>query len=323
MKKINYKDIAKNVINIEIQALKKLKKSLNQNFNKAVNAIVNCQSKVILCGVGKSGIIANKISATFSSIGTPSFSLSANDCSHGDMGSISRKDVLILISYSGNSTELRNIINYANRNKILLIGITSKINSELYKNSDIGIITPEVREAGLDMIPTSSTINQLSIGDALAISTLKKKKINNLDFKRYHPSGSLGEKLKTVEDLMLTKNKIPFINENASMKNALKIMTNKKLGTLIARNRRKFTTGIITDGQIRKLNSKNIELNFLKVKDVMTKNPIKVEKNTLATKALSIMNENKITSLCVYKQNKKSITIGIVHVHNILNKKIY
>ena len=122
---------------------------------------------------------------------------------------------------------------------------------------------------------------------------------------------------------MLTKNKIPFINENASMKNALKIMTNKKLGTLIARNRRKFTTGIITDGQIRKLNSKNIELNFLKVKDVMTKNPIKVEKNTLATKALSIMNENKITSLCVYKQNKKSITIGIVHVHNILNKKIY
>ena len=323
MKKINYKDIAKNVINIEIQALKKLKKSLNQNFNKAVNAIVNCQSKVILCGVGKSGIIANKISATFSSIGTPSFSLSANDCSHGDMGSISRKDVLILISYSGNSTELRNIINYANRNKILLIGITSKINSELYKNSDIGIITPEVREAGLDMIPTSSTINQLSIGDALAISTLKKKKINNLDFKRYHPSGSLGEKLKTVEDLMLTKNKIPFINENASMKNALKIMTNKKLGTLIARNRRKFTTGIITDGQIRKLNSKNIELNFLKVKDVMTKNPIKVEKNTLATKALSIMNENKITSLCVYNQNKKSITVGIVHVHNILNKKIY
>ena len=323
MKKIDYKSIAKNVINLEIKALQKLKKSLNQNFNKAVNAIVNCQSKVILCGVGKSGIIASKISATLSSIGTPSFSLSANDCSHGDMGSITRKDVLILISYSGNSIELRNIINYANRNKILLIGITSKINSELYKNSDIGLITPEVKEAGLDMIPTSSTINQLSIGDALAISTLKKKKINNLDFKKFHPSGSLGEKLKTVEDLMLTKNKIPFINEDILMTKALKIMTEKKLGTLIAQNKKKFTTGIITDGQIRKLNSKNIAMNLLKVKDVMTKNPIKIEKNTLATKALSIMNEKKITSLCVYDQKKKSTTIGIVHVHNILNKKIY
>ena len=323
MKKIDYKNIAKNVINLEIKALQKLKKSLNQNFNKAVDAIVNCQSKVILCGVGKSGIIASKISATLSSIGTPSFSLSANDCSHGDMGSISRKDVLVLISYSGKSIELKNIINYANRNKILLIGITSKVNSDLYKNSDIGLVTPEVKEAGLDMIPTSSTINQLSIGDALAISTLRKKKINNLDFKKFHPSGNLGEKLKTVEDLMLTKNKIPFIDENVSMTKALKIMTEKKLGTLIARNKKKFTTGIITDGQIRKLNSKNVVMNLLKVKDVMTKNPIKIEKNTLATKALSIMNEKKITSLCVYNKIKKSTTIGIIHIHNILNKKIY
>ena len=323
MKKIDYKKIAKNVINLEIKALQKLKKSLNQNFNKAVDAIVNCQSKVILCGVGKSGIIANKISATLSSIGTPSFSLSASDCSHGDMGSITRKDVLILISYSGNSTELKNIINYANRNKILLIGITSKINSELYKNSDVSLITPEVKEAGLDIIPTSSTINQLSIGDALAISTLKKKKINNLDFKKFHPSGSLGERLQTVEDLMLTKNKIPFINENTSMNKALKIMTDKKLGTLIARNKKKVTTGIVTDGQVRKLSSKNVFLNLLKVKDVMTKNPIKIEKDTLATKALSIMNEKKITSLCVYNQKKKSVTIGIIHVHNILNKQIY
>ena len=177
MKRMNYKDIAKGVINLEIKALQKLKKSLNKNFDKAVDAIVNCQSKVILCGVGKSGIIANKISATLSSVGTPSFSLSANDCSHGDLGSITKKDILILISYSGNSIELKNIINYANRNKILLIGITSKKSSDLYKNSDIGLITPEVKEAGLDMVPTSSTINQLSIGDALAVSTLKRKKL--------------------------------------------------------------------------------------------------------------------------------------------------
>ena len=323
MKKMNYKAIAKSVISLEIKALQKLKRSLNKNFDKAVNAIVNCQSKVILCGVGKSGIIANKISATLSSVGTPSFSLSASDCSHGDLGSITKKDILILISYSGNSIELKNIINYANRNKILLIGITSKKNSDLYKNSDIGLITPEVKEAGLDMVPTSSTINQLSIGDALAVSTLKRKKINSLDFKKFHPSGSLGEKLKTVEDLMLTHKKIPFINENILMKKALKIMTEKKLGTLIIRNKKKHTTGIITDGQIRRLNSKNINFNLLKVKKVMTKNPIKIEKNTLATKALSIMNENKITCLCVYDEKKKSNTIGIIHVHNILENKIY
>ena len=323
MKKMNFKAIAKSVISLEIKALQKLKKSLNKNFDKAVNAIVNCQSKVILCGVGKSGIIANKISATLSSIGTPSFSLSASDCSHGDLGSITKKDILILISYSGNSIELKNIINYANRNKVLLIGITSKKNSDLYKNSDIGLITPEVKEAGLDMVPTSSTINQLSIGDALAVSTLKKKKINNLDFKKFHPSGSLGEKLKTVEDLMLTHKKIPFINENILMKKALKIMTEKKLGTLIIRNKKKHTTGIITDGQIRRLNSKNINFNLLKVKKVMTKNPIKIEKNTLATKALSIMNEKKITCLCVYDKKRKTNTIGIIHVHNILENKIY
>ena len=323
MKKNNYTKIGKNVIDLEIKALKKLKNKLNHSFNSAVNAIVNCKSKVILCGVGKSGLIASKISATFSSVGTPSFTVSASDCSHGDMGAISKKDILILISYSGNSAELKNIITYANRNKVTLIGIMSKKNSILYKGSDIKLLIPEVTEAGLGIVPTSSTINQLSIGDALAISTLKKKKINNLDFKKFHPSGSLGEKLKTVEDLMLTKNKIPFINENTLMTKALKIMTDKKLGTLIARNEKKNTTGIITDGQIRKLNSKNIYFNLLKVKDVMTKNPIKVEKNTLAAKALLIMNEKKITSLCVYNQNKKSTTIGIVHVHNILNKNIY
>ena len=172
--------------------------------------ISKCQSKVVLCGVGKSGLIASKIAATLSSVGTPSFSLSASDSSHGDLGSISKKDVLILISYSGNSLELKNIINYANRNKILLIGITSKKNSDLYKNSDIGLITPEVKEAGIDMIPTSSTINQLSIGDALAVAVLNKKNINKKDFKKFHPSGNLGAQLRTVEELMITGSKIHY-----------------------------------------------------------------------------------------------------------------
>ena len=319
MKKKDYKEIAKNVIDLEIKALKKLKSSINNSFNDAVDAITKCQSKVILCGVGKSGLIGAKISATLSSVGTPSFSISANDCSHGDLGSISKKDVLILISYSGNSEELKNIIKYANRNKVIIIAIVSKKNSLLYRSADIKLYIPEVEEAGLGIVPTSSTINQLSIGDSLAVATINKKKIGKKDFKKFHPSGSLGEKLKTVEDLMLTKDKIPFINENSSMKKALKIITQKKLGTLIARNSNGNTTGIITDGTIRRANEKNSNLQTLNVKSVMTKNPINVSKDMLAEKALSIMNHKEITSLCV-NNNKK--TIGILHIHSILAAKI-
>ena len=318
MKKKDYKKIAKKVIDLEIKALGKLKNSINSSFNEAVEVITKCQSKIILCGVGKSGLIAAKISSTFSSVGTPSFCLSANDCSHGDLGSISKKDVLILISYSGSTEELKNIIKYANRNKITLIGIMSKKNSVLYKASDIKLLIPEVIEAGLGIVPTSSTINQLSIGDALAVATISKKNISKKDFKRFHPSGNLGAKLKTVEDLMLVRNKIPFISENSTMKLALKIITIKKLGTLIARNKVGKTTGIITDGQIRRMSQKNDNLHNLKVKKIMTKNPIKVDKEMLAIKALSIMNERKITSLCVYNLPNKNKTIGIIHIHNII-----
>jgi len=258
MKKTDYKKIAKSVIDLEINALKKLKNSINNSFNEAVESLANCQSKVILCGVGKSGLIAAKISATLSSVGTPSFSLSANDCSHGDLGSISKKDVLILISYSGSTEELKNIIKYANRNRITLIGIMSNKNSILYKASDIKILIPEVTEAGLGIVPTSSTINQLSMGDALAVAVLNKKNINKKDFKKFHPSGNLGSQLRTVEELMETGNKIPFVNENLNMK-----------------------------------------------------------------KALSIMNTKKITSLCIHKDKNKKKTVGILHIHKILQSNIH
>ena len=320
MKKKNYKKIAKEVIDLEIKALKKLKNSINNSFSEAVEAISKCQSKVILCGVGKSGLIAAKISATLSSVGTPSFSLSANDCSHGDLGSISKKDILILISYSGSSEELKNIIKYANRNRITLIGIMSKKNSILYKNSDIKLFIPEVVEAGLGIVPTSSTINQLSIGDALAVATIERKRINKIDFKKYHPSGALGSKLKTVGDLMLTKNMIPFVSENLNMHEALKIITKKKLGTLIVKNKNGITTGIITDGTIRRASQNNNNLKKLVVRSIMTKKPISVDKEMLAEKALSIMNYKKITCLCV--NNNKNKTIGILHIHNILDAKI-
>jgi arabinose-5-phosphate isomerase len=322
MKKENYKKIAKNVIDLEIQGLKKLKSSINNSFNKAVEAITKCQSKIILCGVGKSGLIASKIAATLSSVGSPAFALSASDCSHGDLGSITKKDVLILISYSGSSEELKNIIQYANRNKITLIGIVSKKNSILYKASDIKLYIPEVNESGYGIVPTSSTTAQLSLGDALAISSMKQKKFGKLDFKKFHPSGSLGSKLKTANDLMLTGNKLPFINENSKMNNALKIISNKKLGVLIVKNRKGLTIGICTDGDLKRAIQKNKDMQNLTVKKIMTKRPISIDPDMLAAKALSLMNEKKITSLCVNSQKVKNKTIGILHIHNILEANV-
>jgi len=321
MKKNKFISEAKSVINLEITALKKLKKSINSSFNKAVTEIAKCNSKVILCGVGKSGLIASKIAATLSSVGTPSFSLAASEASHGDLGMISKKDILILISNSGQTAELKNIIQYANRNKILLIGIVSKKDSILYKASDIKLLIPEVSEAG-GIVPTSSTTAQLALGDAIAIATMKQKKFGQKDFKKFHPSGSLGSKLKTVEDLMLTGKKIPFISENSNMKNALKFITQKKLGVLVARNNKRKTTGIITDGQIRRTSEKKGDLQQLKVKDVMTKNPISIDADILAAKALSVMNSNRITFLCVHKKKQKNKTIGVIHIHNILENNI-
>ena len=320
MKK-NFIKTAKDVINLEISGLIKLKKTLNNSFNEAVNEIAKCQSKVILCGVGKSGLIASKIAATFSSVGTPAFFLSASNSSHGDLGSITKKDILILISYSGETNELKNIIQYANRNKVLLIGIVSKKESILHKASDIKLLTPQVKESG-GIVPTSSTSVQLALGDALAISVMKQKKFNKRDFKKLHPAGALGAKLKTVEDIMLTGKKIPFVREDLKMKKALKILSDKKLGILIVQNKRKQTTGIITDGQIRRFNQKNPNLLTTKVSKVMTKNPISVEKNDLAARALSIMNNRKITSLCVFDKKSKNKTIGVLHVHTILQSNI-
>ena len=258
MKKENFLKTAKEVINLEIKALTKLKKNLNNSFNLAIQLIAKCQSKVVLCGVGKSGLIANKIAATLSSVGTPSFYLSASDSSHGDLGSISKKDILILISNSGETNELKNIIQYANRNKIKLIGIVSKKDSTLYKASDIKLLTPQVIESA-GIVPTSSTTVQLALGDALAIAVMKVKKFGKIDFKKIHPAGSLGAKLKTVEDVMVKGNKIPFVKEHLEMKKALKILSNKKLGILIVQNKKKQTKGIITDDQIRRINQKNMD----------------------------------------------------------------
>ncbi len=321
MNKKKFQKIAKEVLSLEIKALEKLRKNINTSFDQAVRHIAKCQSKVILCGVGKSGIIASKVAATLSSVGTPSFNLSASDSSHGDLGSISRKDIIIMISNSGQTSELKNIIQYANRNKILLICIVSKKNSLLYKAADVKLLIPQVKEAG-GIVPTSSTTAQLALGDSLAIATMKYKNFDKMDFKKLHPAGNLGAQLKTVEDIMLVGNRIPFVNENLKMKDALKIISAKKLGILIVRNRQKKTIGIITDGQIRRYNQKKSDLKSMRVNEIMTKKPIGIDKDALAAKALALMNGKKITSLCVYNSKNKYKTIGVLHIHNILQTNI-
>tara|TARA_B100001057_G_scaffold500935_1_gene618977 strand:- start:3274 stop:4242 length:969 start_codon:yes stop_codon:yes gene_type:complete len=321
MIKKKFISIAKDVINLEIRALQNLKKNINQSFSEAVIQIAKCQSKVILCGVGKSGLIASKIAATLASVGTPSFSLSASEASHGDLGMISKKDILILISNSGETSELKNIIQFAKRNKILLIGIVSKKESILYRASDIKLLIPKVIEAGI-IVPTSSTTTQLAMGDALAISAMKYKKFDKLDFKKLHPSGSLGSQLKTVEDIMITGKKIPFVDENLKMNKALKVLSEKKLGVLVVRNRNKKVTGIVTDGQIRRFSQKNYNFHILPVKKIMTKNPVSVDKNELAAQALNLMNNKKITSLIVNTKKRPAYAVGIIHVHTILQSNI-
>ena len=316
--------IAKNVIQDEINALKKIKSSVGDTFNQIVKTILNCKNgKIIISGVGKSGIISKKWAATFSSIGIPSFFLDASNASHGDMGQITSNDIVVLISLSGESEELKNIIQYVSRNKnIKLIGITSKKNSILYKNSDIKFLMPYVKEADKgNIVPTSSTTVQLVLGDAIAITCMRYNNFGNLDFKKFHPGGSLSIKLKTVSDLMITGNKIPFVKENISVNDAIKVLTKKGLGVIIIK-KNNTTKGILTDGDLKRLNRKFENFQTLKIKNVMKKDPFSIDKDTLAAQALSIMNAKKITSLCVHSKKQKNKTIGIIHIHNILEANI-
>ena len=325
MQKKKIEKIAKDVVQYEIESLKKLKNTISKSFLKLIKIILNCKDgKIIISGVGKSGIIGKKWSATLSSTGTPSFFLDASSASHGDMGQITSGDVVILISNSGQSEELKNIIQYTSRNKnIKLIGITSKKDSILYKNSDAAFLMPNIKEAGPEnIVPTSSTTAQLALGDAIAIACMKYKNFTKFDFKKFHPSGSLSIKLKTVGDLMITGKKLPVVSENVNMKNAIKIINNKKLGAVIIVKKNGDTVGFLTDGDLKRIAQKYNDFTNLELKKVMKKNPVSVDENTLAASALSLMNSKKITSLCIHKKNKSHKTVGLVHMHDILNSNI-
>ena len=324
MNKKKYILSAKKSAETQINELKKIKKIFNNSFIKAVDLILNCKGKVIFAGIGKSGLIARKISATFSSVGIPSFFCDPAQALHGDMGQIEKKDILIIFSYSGNTTELTNMLKYANRLRIKIIGVASKVDSILLKASDVKLILPKVKEADLTgMVPTTSTTITLLLGDCLATTIMQQKSFSKEKFKIFHPGGNIGSSLLLAKDIMLVGKKMPVINYKRSIKEALKIMNQKKLGVVVI-TKSKFIKGLMTDGDLRReINnfSKNKNLiNFTK------KNPYTVNENMPASKALAIMSEKKITSLLVvsdkdYKKTNKVLK-GIIHIHTLLQSGI-
>ena len=324
MNKKNYISLARKTADIQINELKKIKKVFNNSFIKAVDLILNCKGKVIFAGIGKSGLIARKISATFSSVGIPSFFCHPSEALHGDLGQIEKKDILIIFSYSGNTSELNNILKYANRYRIKIIGVASKPDSILLKASDIKLILPKVKEADVTgMVPTSSTSITMLLGDCLATTVMYQKKFSKEKFKVFHPGGNIGNSLLLAKDIMVSGNKMPVINYKKNFKEALKVMSQKKLGIVVI-NKNKYIKGIVTDGDLRReIKNYSNNKNLFKF---MTKNPLTVNEDMPASKALSIMNDKKITSLLVvsnkdYKKSNK-ILKGIIHIHFLLKNGI-
>ena len=316
----NYIKLAKKSAAKQISELKKINKVFNSSFVKAVETIYKCRGKVICAGIGKSGLIARKVSATLSSVGISSFFLSPSEANHGDLGQIDKKDLLLVFSYSGNTSELTSILKYANRFNIKIIGVASKPDSTLIKASDIKILIPNVKEADpTGMVPTSSTSITLLLGDCLAVALMNKIKFSKERFKVFHPGGNIGQTLLLVKDIMVSGSKIPKIKITNNIKEASSKITKYKLGLVIVM-KKNIVAGILTDGDARR--SLRYNLTSQNLTKIMTPNPFFISENSTASKALAIMNKKQITSLLVtsekYMNKKNKKLIGIVHIHSIL-----
>ena len=302
------------VIDIEIEALNLLKNYISKNFVKVVNLLLKNKGKIIVSGIGKSGHIASKIASTLSSVGSPSFYIHPSEANHGDLGMLEKKDIVILISNSGETSELINLILYCKKLGIPIISITSEPNSTLSRESNLNLLIPKNIEAcPLELAPTSSTTCTLALGDALAVTLLKKKKFTESDFRELHPGGKLGQMLSEVKDVMKINLDIPLIVESKKMSYAILEMTSKGEGCVGVVSKKNELIGIITDGDIRRnMNPKLLDKN---VKEIMTRKPKTLSPNTLISKALKIMNEESITNIFITKQKKP---IGIIHMHDML-----
>ena len=322
MNKVNYISVAKKAAAIQISELKKINKIFNKSFTQAINLMASCKGKVICAGIGKSGLIARKVAATLSSVGISSFFLNPSEANHGDLGQIDKRDLLLIFSYSGNTSEIANMLRYANRFNIKIIGVASKKDSLLLRASEIRLLLPQVKESDpTGMVPTTSTSITLLLGDCLAVALMHKINFSKERFKVFHPGGNIGQALLLVKDIMITGNKLPVISLNKNIYDATKIIDQKELGLVVILEKNNVK-GILTDGDARrgiKYYSKNDHL-----KKFMTTNPLFISETSPASKALSLMNEKKITSLLVasekeYDKNKMNKKLkGIIHIHSLL-----
>ena len=310
--------IAKKVIDAEINGLKVLSKKIDKKFVKAVNILKKNNGKIVVTGVGKSGIIAKKVASTLSSTGSPSQFIHSTEASHGDLGVINKKDVILAFTFSGKTIELNDIFIYSKEKKIPLIIITGKSNSKLENIATVCIEISNLKEAcPLDLAPTTSTTVMLALGDAFAVSLMISKKFTKKDFYSYHPGGQLGKKLLLVKNIMHSGKKLPLIKENVPMSTAIIEMTKKRFGCLGVVSKTNTLIGIITDGDLRRHMGNSILEK--KTTSIMTKKPKTVNKDIFASEALDIMKKSKITQVFITENNKP---IGILHIHDCIELEL-
>jgi arabinose-5-phosphate isomerase len=314
----DYRAYAKEVFQIEAKALADLSKQLDDNFNKAVKTVLNSKGRLVICGVGKSGLIGAKISATLASTGTPSMFMHPVEAFHGDLGMLKKEDVVVAISYSGETEELLKLLPYIKAASIKVIGMSGNPNSTLAKNSDFHLNVKVYKEAcPLELAPTSSTTATLAMGDALAVALMKARNFKPEDFAKFHPGGSLGRKLLTTVESCMFKTKLPIVAPTATIQQVINTMSSGRLGLAVVTSNQKVT-GIITDGDLRRAMDKYTSKLFdLKAKDIMTAKPRTIAKEMMMAEAEDLMNAHKITSLLV--ANKTGKLEGIVQIYS-LNK---
>jgi len=315
--------IGQDVLDIEARAVKTLILKLDKNFARAVELLSKTKTRVIVTGMGKSGLIGRKIAATLTSCGTPATFIHSAEAGHGDLGLILKDDVIIAISYSGETKEITELLEFIKRIGIKLISITGNKKSKLAKYSNIVLDTSVEKEAGLNgLVPTASSTAALALGDALAIALMENKGFSEKDFASVHPKGEIGKKLLKVKNLMHRGRKVPQVLGHTSMKDVLKEMTKKKFGATCVIDEKERLLGIITDGDLRRLLIKHKDGVLKKTaQECMTKNPSTIKKDDLATEALKIMEEKKITSLII--KNKEEKIEGIIHLHDLWRTEMF
>ncbi|OPY69882.1 MAG: Arabinose 5-phosphate isomerase KdsD [Syntrophorhabdaceae bacterium PtaU1.Bin034] len=315
--------MGKEVLEKEARAILQVMEGLNEDFDRAVNAINCCKGRVIFSGIGKSGLIAKKIASTFSSIGVPSVYLHPADSLHGDLGIIQRDDIFFVISNSGETDEVIKVLPWIKRMGMVMVVVTGNRSSTIAGYGDI-VLDVKVEEAcPYNLIPTSSTTTTLALGDAIAVTLMKERNFTRDDLALLHPGGSIGRSLlMTVADLMHTGNAIPIVYEDMLMKHVIIEVTSKRLGVTGVFNRDEEMVGIITDGDLRRALEKHDNMLNKRARDVMTASPKGIEKDALAAYALKEMEEFSITSLFVFEREDKKRPVGIIHIHDLLKAKI-